>query len=75
MANRHTEMPERIRLLRIAQNLSQADLAERVGVAQSAISQFEAGTKTPRLGTLKRLASSLGISTSVLLGEEKEVSQ
>jgi len=65
----------RLKASRIHCGLSQADLAARVGLAQSAISQFEAGRSTPRLETLAKLASALGVSTSVLVPQSKEVSQ
>lgn len=67
MTDKRNDLPTRIRAHRQEKGLSQAELAERVGVAQTAISQFETGAKTPRLDTLVRLAAGLGISTSVLM--------
>ena len=66
-------IPARIRTLRLERNLSQLELANRVGVAQTAISQFETGVKTPRLETLGRIAAALGISPAVLIAEEEDV--
>lgn len=58
---------DRIRQLRTERQLSQLDLATRVGVGQSAISAFETGEKMPRVDTLQRIASALEVSTAVLL--------
>lgn len=45
---------------RMEQNLSQADLAERVGTKQSNISRLENGNANPSLQFLKKLAKGLG---------------
>lgn len=61
---------DRIRQLRTERQLSQLDLATRVGVGQSAISAFETGEKMPRVDTLQRIASALEVSTAVLLDSD-----
>lgn len=71
MSDNVSTLGDRIRHLRTDQQLSQQDLADRVGVSQSAISAFEVGEKMPRLETLQRLAAALGVSTSVLLDSEE----
>lgn len=65
---------KRIRAFRLQRGFSQAELAKRAGLAQSAISQFERDLDTPRLQTLARLASSLEISAVLLIGDTQEVS-
>lgn len=53
------------RMIRDARNrngLSQAELAEKVGVSQAAIGQWERGTYTPRGRNLNTLADVLGIA-------------
>lgn len=42
--------------LRESENLTQGELAEKIGVSQVAISQFERGETNPKLTTLKLLA-------------------
>lgn len=42
---------------RIAQNLTQKELAERTGINQADISKIENGTRNPSLKMLKRLAA------------------
>ena len=41
--------------------LTQKELAERTGIAQSDISKFETGGGNPSLKTLQRLASGMGM--------------
>ena len=52
--------------------MSQAELAERVGLKQSMISAIETGTKTPSLSTLMRLATVLGCTLDELAGDYAE---
>lgn len=46
---------------RIRQGLTQADLAARMGVSQSAVARIESGDRDPRLATLGRYAHALGV--------------
>lgn len=46
--------------LRTEEKLSQAELAEKVGTKQSAISRLEAGEYNPTIGFLSKIATSLG---------------
>ena len=41
-------------------NLTQAQLAERMGTSQNAVSRLESGESNPRLDTLVRAARALG---------------
>lgn len=47
---------------RIAQNLTQKELADRTGINQSDISKLENGTRNPSLKLLKRLAEGMGMT-------------
>jgi transcriptional regulator with XRE-family HTH domain len=51
--------------LRKQRRWSQAELAERIGTTQSAISEFEGGRCEPRLSTLQRYARALGLLVDV----------
>jgi transcriptional regulator with XRE-family HTH domain len=46
--------------LRKRKDLIQDDLADRMGVSQSAIARIESGDRDPRLSTLRRYALALG---------------
>lgn len=48
---------------------TQARLAQESGVAQSSISELEAGIKQPTLPVIKRLAGALGVTLDELAGE------
>lgn len=50
-----------IRSARLAQGLSQAELAERAGVSRKLIGELEAGKEGAALGTALAVASSLGL--------------
>ena len=46
---------------RIEKGLTQAELADRLGTTQSAVSRLESGEFNPRVETLSRLAGVLGV--------------
>ncbi len=50
---------------RISQNLSQKELSERTGIAQTEISKLENGTRNPSIKLLQRLAEGLGMSLRI----------
>lgn len=56
-----------IRNFRQKKGLSQAQLAERVGVDQSQISRMENGDVSPTLKTLGKIADVLGVKTARLI--------
>lgn len=60
----------RIRALRLAAGLTQAELARRTGIHRPNIARVEAGRHTPSLETLARLAAAIGVPTTrVLMGD------
>jgi DNA-binding XRE family transcriptional regulator len=59
----------RLRELRLAAGLTQAELARRTGIHRPNIARVEAGRHTPSLETLSRLASAIGVSTTVVLAD------
>lgn len=59
---------ERLRNLRTSQNITQTDLAKRIGVTNALISAIEKGERSPSLETLIKLASQFKVSTDYLLG-------
>ena len=54
------EIKKQIIQSRIEQNLTQKDLADRIGITQSNISRLESGNYNPTLEFLKKIASGLG---------------
>ena len=61
----------KIREIREANKLfSQKSLAERLGVAQSTIGNWEAGTREPPYDTLMQIADEFKVSADYLLGHQ-----
>lgn len=50
---------------RLAANLTQAELADRVGTKQPAIARLENGTSNPTLDMMSRLARALSVSFEI----------
>ena len=50
---------------RKATNITQKELSERTGIAQSDISKLENGNSNPTLGMLKRLADGMGMTVKL----------
>ena len=59
---------QRLRRARAQRGLSQAELAVRTGLQQSALSHYESGARRPSFTNLRRLASALDVSTDYLVG-------
>lgn len=58
-ARRRYAIGKRVRELREAKSLSQAELARRMGTSQSVIARLELGGVEPRFDTLDRVAAAL----------------
>lgn len=52
---------EKIKQVRLRENLTQKQLAEKCGMADSAIRKYESGKITPKFGTVKKIADALNI--------------
>ncbi|HBG75473.1 MAG TPA: hypothetical protein DDW86_00755 [Clostridiales bacterium] len=57
----------RLRKYREAQNLSQKELAERIGVSNSRVSNWEKGINRPDVDILADICNALNVSPSELL--------
>ena len=60
---------ERIKLARKNANITQADLATKLDIPFQSISQWERDVRKPKLATLQRIATALGVSVSSLMDE------
>lgn len=63
------DFPQRVRSAREKLDLTQEDVAQKLGVTASAVSTWEAGRARPRLDKLTQLAELFGITVSELMGE------
>jgi transcriptional regulator with XRE-family HTH domain len=67
---------EKLRHLRLQQDITQTDLAQRLGVARQAyVSNLEAGRKAPSLDLLLRVAGLFGVATDYMLRDTIPVAQ
>lgn len=60
---------ETIRRLRTERGLSQQELADKLGMSNNAVSQFERGVTVPGVFTFVDIAKALGVTYGVLFGE------
>lgn len=58
---------------RTSQNLTQKELSERTGIAQTEISRLENGTRNPSIKLLQRLADGMGMVLNVSFSPKKSV--
>ena len=63
----------RLKSTREMRGMSQGDVANRSGLVQAAISQFESGKRTPSLVNLRRLADALDVSADFLIGRIDQI--
>lgn len=61
---------DKLRALRLAENLTQKEAARKVGVSNSMISSYENGLRQPSFEVLIKLASIYKVSTDYILGCE-----
>lgn len=59
---------ERIKTIRRQKGMTQKEVGDLCGMADSNIRAYELGKGTPKIETLQRIASALGVSVGQLLG-------
>ena len=64
---------ETLKKLRLQENLTQQQLADRLGVTKSVVSYYELSERYPSPEVLIKLASVFHVSTDYLLGLDKSV--
>lgn len=62
------DMGNKLKELRKQKRLTQKQVADRIGLAISAVSSYEAGTRYPSYDVLIKLARIFHVSTDYLLG-------
>lgn len=65
---------DRIKMLRTAQNISQAELAKRLEITRSSVNAWEQGFSIPSTGYIVELARLFHVSTDYLLGLNQNTS-
>src|SRR5919204_5150059 len=67
----HDEVGQELRVHREARGLSLRELARRLSISPSALSQIETGKSRPSVSTLYSIVSELGISLDELFGGDQ----
>lgn len=63
---------KRLKFLRKESDLYQKELAEKIGVSRTTITQYENGAREPNYETLKKLANFFEVSIDYLLGNTNQ---
>ena len=66
------DLSTKLKELRMSQNLSQADVAKKLGISPSIVSGYETGERTPSTENLLSLAYLYKCSTDYLLGKSNK---
>ncbi len=59
-----------LKALRLKRNLTQAQLAQKLGLTKSVISAYETGLRMPSYDVLINISRTFEVSTDYLLGQE-----
>ena len=65
---------DRIKMLRTAQNISQAELAKKLDITRSSVNAWEQGFSIPSTNYLVELSKLFHVSTDYLLGLKQNAS-
>ena len=63
----------RLKILRLRENMSQAQLAQKLDLTKSVISAYETGIRLPSYDVLIHIAKIFNVTTDYLLGVEKKI--
>lgn len=61
-----------LKTLRLKENMTQAQLAQKIGLTKSVISAYETGLRLPSYDVLIHIAKIFNVSTDYLLGLENK---
>jgi transcriptional regulator with XRE-family HTH domain len=67
----YKEIGQRVRGIRLANDLTQAELAKLLGTSQTALSELERGNRGLTVQQVVKLARALGVTPNDVLGEGK----
>lgn len=67
-----TDLADRLRTLREAQEVSQEELARRIGLGRTSITNIEAGRQPLSVARLVSIGQALGVEVQIVLEPVKE---
>lgn len=62
------KFPDRLKELRLAEGLTQIELAEKLGLSKGAVGNYEAGKRSPDYETLEAIADYFNVELDYLQG-------
>ena len=65
---------DRIKMLRETKNISQAELAKKLGISRSSVNAWELGFSCPSMGYVVEMSNLFHVSTDYLLGQKQNTS-
>lgn len=66
------DLGHKLKTLRLQNNLTQSQLAQKLGLTKSVVSAYETGLRLPSYDVLIHLAKIFNVSTDFLLGVENK---
>lgn len=66
------EFGENLKNLREMKGLSQAELADDLGVTRALIAQYETGAKAPNVNLAAKIAKALGVTIDAMMQRKEE---
>lgn len=72
---KYADIKDRIKQLRLANNLSQESVAKKLGVSKSAVSQWERGVKQPKNEMRQALCDLFNVNLDYLNGDWNKISR
>lgn len=72
---KYADIKDRIKQLRLSNNLSQEDVAKKLGVSKSAVSQWERGVKQPKNEMRQALCDLFNVNLDYLNGDWNKISR
>lgn len=73
MSERDIEVGSRIRAVRQSRKITQKELADKIGISQTAIALWENGSRSASLDLIDEIAAYLDVSAGYLLFGEKDI--
>lgn len=68
-------LTNRLKTLRMNKNLTQKDIAEKLGTSYQTYQQWERGVRTPKIESLNKLAEIFEVSTDYLTGRTEDLDE
>lgn len=72
MLDKKEELGQLIRTMRLSRNMTQSDLAKKIGQSQSSITMYETGRREPDFETMEALADAFNVPLHSLMQKDGE---